>query len=205
MSSVDRVKSYGQDYQPTAVDKFGVWLSARAIHAAVPDFSGLRIGDFGCGYNASFVRSVLPKISSAVLVDVGLAPELVRNPKVNGIIGRLPQALEAIPDGQLDVVMCMSVIEHLADPLGALTHFKRLCAPGGVILLNVPTWRGKWFLEFAAFRLGVAPADEMNDHKMYYDPRDLWPLLVRAGIRPQNIKIFTHKFGLNCFAICRNF
>jgi hypothetical protein len=40
----------------------------------------------------------------------------------------------------------------------------------------------------------------MNDHKIYFNPRDLWPLLVRAGFLPENIKIQTHKFGLNTIA-----
>ncbi len=43
----------------------------------------------------------------------------------------------------------------------------------------------------------------MDDHKMYYDPRDLWPLLVQAGFRPRDIRCFRHKFGLNTFARCR--
>ena len=43
----------------------------------------------------------------------------------------------------------------------------------------------------------------MEDHKMYYDPRDLWPLLVRAGFRPSHIRVFRHKFRLNTFAVCR--
>ena len=43
----------------------------------------------------------------------------------------------------------------------------------------------------------------MNDHKIYYDPRDLWPLLVRAGFIPQAIRMGTHKFGLNTYAIGR--
>ena len=43
----------------------------------------------------------------------------------------------------------------------------------------------------------------MNDHKTYYDPRDLWPMLVQAGFRPQDIKVHRHKFGLNTFAACR--
>jgi len=42
----------------------------------------------------------------------------------------------------------------------------------------------------------------MDDHKMYYDERDLWPLLVRAGFAPSQIRCFSHKFGLNTFAIC---
>ena len=38
---------------------------------------------------------------------------------------------------------------------------------------------------------------------MYYDVRDLWPLLVAAGFRPSQIDCFSHKFGLNTFAVCK--
>ncbi len=68
--------------------------------------------------------------------------------------------------------------------------------------MNVPSWRGKKFLELSAFRLGLSPAVEMDDHKQYYDVRDLWPLLVRNGFRPSQIRCFRHKFGLNTFAVC---
>jgi SAM-dependent methyltransferase len=95
------------------------------------------------------------------------------------------------------------VLEHLWEPQEALGHFHRILAPGGVAILNVPSWLGKPFLELAAFRLGVSPRDEMNDHKSYYDPKDLWPMLVRAGFRPSLIRCHRHKFGLNTSAICR--
>ena len=52
-------------------------------------------------------------------------------------------------------------------------------------------------------RLGVSPVEEMDDHKAYYNPRDLWPMLVRAGFRPSQIRCRRHKFGLNTYAICR--
>ena len=71
------------------------------------------------------------------------------------------------------------------------------------MLLNVPTWRGKRALELSAFRLGLSPAEEMDDHKWYFDPRDLWLMLVRAGFRPSEIRCHRHKFGLNTFAACR--
>ncbi|OLC37213.1 MAG: hypothetical protein AUH28_04620 [Acidobacteria bacterium 13_1_40CM_56_16] len=78
----------------------------------------------------------------------------------------------------------------------------RIVRPEGVCLFNVPSWRGKRFLEYSAFRLGLSPKDEMDDHKMYYDVKDLWPLLVRAGFLPSRIRCFSHKFGLNTFAVC---
>ena len=43
----------------------------------------------------------------------------------------------------------------------------------------------------------------MDDHKWYFDPRDLWPMLVRAGFRRSQIRCHRHKFGLNTFAACR--
>jgi hypothetical protein len=41
----------------------------------------------------------------------------------------------------------------------------------------------------------------MDDHKMYYDKRDLWPLLVRAGFKPSRIKLRVSQIGLNLFAV----
>jgi hypothetical protein len=95
------------------------------------------------------------------------------------------------------------VLEHLWDPLAMLRELHRVTAAGGVCLVNVPSWQGKRFLEFSAFRLGLSPAEEMDDHKRYYDPRDLWPLLVSAGFVPHAITCHRHKFGLNTFAACR--
>lgn len=195
--------AYGQNSPLTVVDRFGVWLSARQIRRWVPDFRAKAIGDFGCGYDATFARSVLHTVGRAVLLDVALAPDLKNNPKVKGIEGSLPEAAGALRDNSLDVIMCVSVLEHLRDPVRTLVAFHRILAPGGICLLNVPSWRGKYFLELSAFRLGLSPIDAVNDHKMYYDTRDLWPLLVQAGFVPSNICCFSHKFGLNTFAVCR--
>jgi SAM-dependent methyltransferase len=198
-----RNKSFGEDFRPTFVDRFGVWLSARQIHRRVPDFRGKRIGDFGCGYHAVFVRTVLDRVASATLADVSLAPDLVAHHKVTALAGPIPDTLAGLPSGTFDVILCISVLEHLWEPAPAIREFRRLLAPGGVCLLNVPSWRGKWFLEYSAFRLGLSPKDELNDHKNYYDVGDLWPLLVRGGFQPSDIRCFHHKFGINTFAACK--
>jgi SAM-dependent methyltransferase len=198
-----RGEAYLQDSRGTLVDRFGVWLSSRQIRRFVPTFAGKRIGDFGCGFKASFARTVLGEVASAILIDVALADDLKSAPRVQAIEGALPDALAALPSGTLDVVMIVSVLEHVTRPQLLLSEARRLLAPGGIALINVPSWRGKKYLEFAAFRLGLSPACEMDDHKMYYDLEDLWPLLVAAGFRPSKIKCFSHKFGLNTFAACR--
>jgi len=185
------------------VDRFGVWLSARQIRKYAGAIEGKLLGDFGCGYHAAFVRSVLPSLGRAVLVDSALAEDLKAHSKVTAIEGALPDSLSQIATESLDIVLCISVLEHLWTPLTALEEFFRIVRPGGICLFNVLSWSGKKFLEYSAFRLKLSPKDEMEDHKAYYDVRDLWPLLVRAGFRPSNISCFSHKFGLNTFAACR--
>jgi SAM-dependent methyltransferase len=203
MTTATRAESFGQGYEPGPVDKFGVWLSARQIRRWVPDFRGKRMADIGCGFHAAFSRTVLDEVAQAVLVDVALSPDLKSHPKVLAVEGTLPADLARLEDQSLDVVMMVSVLEHLWEPQETLREIRRLLRPGGVGLFNVPSWRGKTYLELSAFKLGLSPAKEMDDHKMYYDVADLWPLLVRAGFLPSQIKCFTHKFGLNTFAVCR--
>src|SRR5690349_14999890 len=113
-----RTRSFGEGYRPTLVDRFGVWLSGRQIHRQAGDLRGKRIGDFGCGYHAAFTRTVLDRVTSAVLVDVSLSAELAAHPKVRAITGVLPEALREVPSASLDVVLCVSVLEHLWDPQG---------------------------------------------------------------------------------------
>lgn len=198
----ERMSAYGQHRPPTAVDRFGVWLGARAARRA-GRFEASRVADFGCGYNASFARTQLPVVDQLLLVDVALADDLKRNPKVTAIEGSVLDVVPTLESASLDIVLCLSVLEHLWEPQTALKHFRRILAPDGVAILNVPSWLGKPFLELAAFRLGVSPAEEMDDHKAYYNPRDLWPMLVRAGFKPSQIRCHRHKFGLNTSAICR--
>jgi 2-polyprenyl-3-methyl-5-hydroxy-6-metoxy-1,4-benzoquinol methylase len=198
-----RGSAYGQTGSPSPVDRFGVWLSSRRMHRAVPDFSGKRVGDFGCGFEAQFSRTLLDRVEELVLIDVALAPDIKQAPKVKAIEGELPAALEQLEPASLDVVILNSVLEHLWEPEWALAEAWRLLRPGGTLMVNVPSWRGKRFLELSAFRFGTSPAEEMDDHKRYYDPRDLWPLLVRAGFKPSDIQCHRHKFGLNTWAQCR--
>ncbi|HXU05345.1 MAG TPA: methyltransferase domain-containing protein [Polyangia bacterium] len=201
---MNRQSAYLQQQQGTVVDRFGVWLSGRQIRRYVRTFTGKRVGDFGCGFDASFSRTIAGEVGSLVLVDVALADDLKADGKIRAIEGRLPDALAALPAASLDVVLIVSVLEHVWDAGGLLREVKRLLAPGGTALVNVPSWRGKKFLELSAFRLGLSPACEMDDHKMYYDVRDLWPMLVAAGFRPSRIRCFPHKFGLNTFAVCES-
>ena len=202
-TDVSREVAFGQEGRITGVDRAGIWLSGHQIRRTVGSLDGKDVGDFGCGFQATYMRTVLDRVRSATLVDIALADDLKSRPNITAIEGKLPGVLQDLPDRSLDVILCMSVLEHLWEPGQTLTHLRRLVRPGGVLAINVPSWRGKRALELSAFRLGLSPASEMDDHKRYYDPRDLWPLLVAAGFLPHGIRCFRHKLGLNTFAVCK--
>jgi SAM-dependent methyltransferase len=199
-----RTEAFGASSRKlTVVDRFGIWLSAHEIRRAIKNFDQLHVADIGCGYHATFTQSILDKIHSAVLADITLSPALKSHPKVRALEGYLPDVLRPVESGSQDLVLCISVLEHVWAPLAALRELRRILAPGGTCLLSVPTWRGKWFLEYSAFRLKTSPAEEMDDHKMYYDFRDFWPLLVQAGFLPHQIRCYPYKFGIGLFGVCR--
>ncbi|MEY2564174.1 MAG: hypothetical protein QOH88_2367 [Verrucomicrobiota bacterium] len=193
-------ESYGQD-SLTLVDRFGEWLSQRAIRRSIPKEAGLEILELGCGYYATQLVSLRPFLKRGIGVDYRIAPELRGLEHFTFHECAIEEALPALESERMNVVMLLSVLEHLAKPSAILEFAWRILKPSGVLLINVPTWRGKSFLELSAFRFGLSPKAEMDDHKMYYDQRDLWPLLVRAGFKPSQIRLRYHKFGLNLFAV----
>jgi SAM-dependent methyltransferase len=195
-------ESFGQK-KLTPVDRFGVWLSQRAIARELPARSDLEVLELGCGFRAAQLLALAPRLKRGVGVDFQIAAELEKQDKFTFYEGTIEETLCRLASQTFDVVLLISVLEHLRDPLFVLEAVRGLLKASGVLLINVPTWRGKGFLEFSAFRLGLSPKLEMDDHKMYYAKRDLWPLLVRAGFKPSLIKLRYHKCGLNLFAVAR--
>ena len=193
-------ESYGQ-HRLTPVDRLGVWLSKRAVHRYLPRRNDLEVLELGCGYRATQLIALERKLKRGIGVDFQIAPELQRLEKFTFHQGTIEQILPNLESESVDLVMLISVLEHLAEPQFVLQSARRLLRPMGCLLVNVPTWRGKRFLELSAFRLGLSPKVEIDDHRMYYDKRDLWPMLVRAGFKPSEIRLRYHKFGLNLFAV----
>ena len=195
-------ESYGQ-HGLTPVDRLGVWLSKRAIHRHLPSRNDLEVLELGCGYRATQLIALEKRLKRGIGVDFRVAPELQKLEKFTFHQGTIEETLPKLQSETLDVVMLISVLEHLAKPQFAIQSAWRLLRGSGLLLVNVPTWAGKRFLELSAFRLGFSSKLEIDDHKMYYQKRDLWPMLVRAGFRPSQIRLRYHKFHLNLFAVAR--
>ena len=195
-------ESYGQ-HGLTPVDRLGVWLSQRAIRRHLPSRNDLEVLELGCGYRAAQLIALEPKLKRGIGIDFQIAPEVQTLEKFTFHQGSIEQILPKLESETIDVVMLISVLEHLAEPQFVVQSAWRLLRRSGLLLVNVPTWRGKRFLELSAFRFGFSPKVEIDDHKMYYDKRDLWPILVKGGFKPSQIRLRYHKFGLNLFATAR--
>ena len=199
MNAHSREVSYGQRGL-TIIDRFGVALSRHAVLKHWPSKRVSDLIDIGCGFHATLLRSLIKPAGHGVAVDWELSDDLRAIKGLESFEGDLMATLPKFTDSRFDVALLLSVLEHVPRPVELLQECHRILRPDGRLLVNVPTWRGKSFLEFSAFRLGASPACEMDDHKMYYDKRDLWPRLVEAGFRPSRIKMHYHKWGLNLFA-----
>jgi SAM-dependent methyltransferase len=195
-------EAYGQR-DLTFVDRAGGWLSQRAIKSHLPKRSNLDVLELGCGFRAVQLVALQARLKHGIGVDFQIAPELRALENFTFYEGAIEETLPKLATRSFDAILLISVLEHLPDPFSVIQSAGEMLKPAGVLLINVPTWRGKTFLEFSAFRLGLSPKVEMDDHKMYYDKRDLWPLLVRAGFKPSLITLRYHKFGLNLFAVAR--
>ncbi len=195
-----RVRSYGQDGL-TVIDRLGVYLSRRPVLNVVRQYDQPAVLDIGCGHGARLLCDLAPSIKHGVGIDVQISKAAKDIPQLTFYEKPIEQTLNEFEAPQFDVILMISVLEHLWEPQHVLTACERLLHPGGRLVLNVPTWLGKRFLELSAFKLGLSPACEMDDHKMYYSRQDLWPLLVRAGFKPSSIHMRYHKFGLNLFAV----
>jgi len=203
MNANERTVSLGEAHNLSFVDRLGVWLSSHKISRVVGSFDGRRVGDFGSGFHARTSRPFFDRAAHVTLIDVSLAPELKGQAKITAIEGQLPGAMGQVASESIDIALCVSVLEHLSAPQLMLDELFRVTARGGVCIVNVPNWLGKRLLEFSAFRLGLSPKFEMDDHKMYYAARDLWPLLIKAGFLPSAIKIRRHKLASNTIAIAK--
>jgi len=194
-----REGSFGEKHKLTFVDKLGVSLSNRSIINYVKNKRPERIIDIGCGFNALLLRKLKKYSKNLTGADLSV------NKEIKGIKfyeKDINYGLSFLESSSADLIIMNSVLEHLTDPELILKEAYRILDKNGTLIVNVPNWLGKYFLEFSAFKLQMSPAEEMNDHKMYYSKREIWPLLVRSGFKPSKIKIRYHKLYLNtiCYA-----
>jgi 2-polyprenyl-3-methyl-5-hydroxy-6-metoxy-1,4-benzoquinol methylase len=82
------------------------------------------------------------------------------------------QGQEPLPwGGGFDLMSCMEVLEHLKDDALAMRHVAAALAPGGTLLVSVPSWQRKW-----------CASDVAAGHVRRYEPDQLRAVIEGAGL-----------------------
>jgi SAM-dependent methyltransferase len=133
--------------------------------------------DAGCGSG----RTMQELVEYGEVHGVELDPEAAEVARSRGHgevqIGRL----EELPwgDGSFDLIACLDVIEHTEDDRVTLRELRRVCKPGGRLLLTVPAYQALWSLH-----------DEANHHFRRYSRPTLRAAAVESGWRVERMTSF---------------
>jgi SAM-dependent methyltransferase len=85
---------------------------------------------------------------------------------------------------RFDSVLCVNVLEHIADDAGALKAFKQILVPGGRVLVFVP-----------AVQAAYGPLDAELGHHRRYSKRTLRAVFEAAGLELIRLR-YTNPIGL---------
>ena len=147
---------------------------------------GQRVLDAGCGRYLKFCKELC---DTAWVVGIDLETVMETDNKrrpfgVRGDIGRLP-----FSDGQFDMVISRSVIEHLHNPAAVFREFARVLRPGGKVVIITPN---KY--DYVSLLAAVTPywVHRRLVSKIFEVPQeDVFPTLYRANTRAAIRRTFT--------------
>jgi 2-polyprenyl-3-methyl-5-hydroxy-6-metoxy-1,4-benzoquinol methylase len=107
------------------------WIGARV--------AGLRVLDMACG--EGYGSEVLSR-SAGTVVGVDANPEAFEHARLRYARQGLSFERGLVETwgepGAFDAVVFLQTIEHVADPVSVLSHFRELLAPGGVAYISTP-------------------------------------------------------------------
>jgi SAM-dependent methyltransferase len=124
--------------------------------------------DAGCGSGRNMVELARRgPVTGIELSDtsIHLARERETGEVIAGSVLEMP-----FESGRFQLAVCLDVIEHLEDDLGALRELRRVVAPGGSLLVTVPAYQWLW-----------SGHDEVNHHHRRYTQRSLRRVAEQAG------------------------
>jgi SAM-dependent methyltransferase len=148
---------------------------------------GERVLDLGCGAGR-FVRVILQAGAEAIGVELAEAAAERARANVPGADVRLvaPDGSLPLGHGEVDLVWCSEVLEHIPDAEQALHEVRRVLRRGGRLLLTVP-FHGR--LQAAAIALTRFDAhfDPLGQHVRFFTARSLARALDAAGYAPVTV------------------
>jgi 2-polyprenyl-6-hydroxyphenyl methylase/3-demethylubiquinone-9 3-methyltransferase len=153
--------------------------------AAFAPLTGRRALDVGCG--AGLLAEPLARLGATVTavdaaaesIAVARAHATRRGLAIDYRVG----GVEAAAGETFDLVTCMEVIEHVADPRAFAAALATAVAPGGLLVMSTPnrTWQSCVALVEGAERVGAVPMGT-HDWDQFVTPDELSAMLVDAEL-----------------------
>lgn len=93
-------------------------------------------------------------------------------------------------EGRFDAIVYGDVLEHLADPLGALTVLNRRLEPGGMVVISIPNVAHLWIrLSLLLGRFEYADRGILDrTHLRFFTEKTLRRLLADAELRVDHLE-----------------
>jgi 2-polyprenyl-6-hydroxyphenyl methylase / 3-demethylubiquinone-9 3-methyltransferase len=147
--------------------------------------SGKRVLDMGCG--AGLLTEPLARMGGSV-AGVDAAPENIAvaqaHAEQSGLsIDYRSGEIEAVAGERFDLITCLEVVEHVADPGSFIAGLASLLAPGGLLLLSTPnrTILSKIALIRIGETVGGIPQGT-HDWDKFLTPEELTAHVIAAGL-----------------------
>ncbi len=133
--------------------------------------------DAGCGSG----RTLLELVDYGRVSGIELDPDVATVARDRGLGEVLQGRLEELPwtEERFDLITCLDVIEHTPDDQRTLRELRRVCRPGGFLLVTVPAHQVLW-----------SAHDEYNHHYRRYSRRSLRRAAEASGWRIGRISAF---------------
>ncbi len=162
-------------------------LRVRRVLPTLKRYPDCHLLDIGCGWDYRLLRTVEPFVKNGIGIDYKV--QEMDNGKIKTIKMIMTDALPFASES-FDVVTMLAVLEHLSDPPNMVKEIGRVLKKNGRIVITVPSKAAQPVLEFLSYRLKIVNADEIKDHKKYYNRAELEKLFSQVGMLIEHHEYF---------------